>query len=51
MGYHTVDIPVSFVTIFVKYLHMELTGGKYNGLILIIIDVLFSSYSVGKDKT
>jgi hypothetical protein len=29
MGYHTVDIPVSGVTIFVKYLHMELTGGKY----------------------
>jgi hypothetical protein len=29
MGYHTVDIQISGVTIFVKCLRMELTGGKF----------------------
>jgi hypothetical protein len=29
MGYHTVGIQISGVTIFVNCLHMERTGGKF----------------------
>jgi hypothetical protein len=29
MGYHAVVIPIGGVTIFVNYLHMEHTGGKF----------------------